>query len=87
MMLSAGHAWRRGATPWGNLFLFTACYWLSNVVNASFDVALEGPMLGVWFWTQTGFGLGAVAIYRAAAATHVARLPRRDPAPAAASPG
>jgi hypothetical protein len=67
VMGCAIQAWRRGNTEWGNLMLFVACYWLSNVVNASFDVALEGPMLGTWFWSQTGFGLGIVAIYRAGA--------------------
>jgi O-Antigen ligase len=64
----ASRAWRRGDTEWGNLMFFVACYWLANVINASFDVALEGPMLASWFWCQTGFGLGIVAIYRAAVA-------------------
>jgi hypothetical protein len=64
----ASRAWRKGDTEWGNLMFFVACYWLANVINASFDVALEGPMLASWFWCQTGFGLGIVAIYRAAVA-------------------
>ena len=64
VMGCALRAWRNGDTEWGSLLLFAACYWLANVVNASFDVALEGPMLGVWFWCQTGFGLGVAAIYR-----------------------
>jgi hypothetical protein len=68
----ASRAWRNGDRDWGNLLLFLASIWLSNFINASFDVALEGPMLGVWFWCQTGLGLGVVAIYRARSA-----LPRR----------
>jgi hypothetical protein len=68
VMSTAMAAWGRGDTEWGNLLLFVACYWLSNVVNASFDVALEGPMLAIWFWSQTGFGLAAAVIYRASVA-------------------
>lgn len=75
VMATAIGAWRRGDTEWGNLLLFAACYWLANVVNASFDVALEGPMLGVWFWVQTGFGMAVVAIYRAAASPRAAYAP------------
>lgn len=65
IMGCARRAWRNGDTSWGNLLLLIACYWMSNIVNASFDVALEGPMLGTWYWCLTGFGLGVVAIYRA----------------------
>jgi len=66
VMACAMTAWRNGDENWGNFLLFIAGYWLSNLVNASFDVALEGPMLGVWFWCQTGLGLAMVATYRAA---------------------
>jgi hypothetical protein len=69
MMSWVMRARRLGDTEWGNLMLFVACYWLANVINASFDVALEGPMLATWFWCQTGVGLGVVAIYRAGAAS------------------
>jgi len=67
IMACARLAWRNQDEAWGNLLLFVACYWLANVINATFDVALEGPMLGVWFWCQTGFGMAVVSIYRAAA--------------------
>lgn len=50
---------------WADLFLFFACYILAIVIDASFDVALEGPMLGIWFWTLVGFGIGSTMIYRA----------------------
>ena len=57
-------AWLRGQTEWACLFLFTSCYATSFIINASFDVALEGPMQGVWFWCLIGFGIGSVMVYR-----------------------
>jgi hypothetical protein len=56
---------RNGHAEWRNLLVFTACYWLASLIDASFDVALEGPMIGVWFWCQTGFGIAIVSIYDA----------------------
>jgi hypothetical protein len=56
---------RRGQTHWANLFLFVIGYVLAILINASFDVALEGPMQGIWFWCLFGFGVGSVMIYRA----------------------
>lgn len=49
---------------WASFFLFLTAYVIANVINASFDVALEGPMLGIWFWAQIGIGIGASMIYR-----------------------
>ena len=61
VMLSAA---RRGQTEWSGLFLFVCCYGASFVINASFDVALEGPMQGIWFWCLVGFGIGSAMVYR-----------------------
>ena len=55
---------RRGHEKWAGLFLFIGCYVLAIIVNATFDVALEGPMQGIWFWCLFGFGIGAAMIYR-----------------------
>jgi len=55
---------RRGQSEWAGLFLFISCYVMSFLINATFDVALEGPMQGIWFWCLVGFGTGAVMIYR-----------------------
>jgi hypothetical protein len=55
----------RGDTQWANLFLWIACYGLAIVIDASFDVALEGPMLGIWFWSLFGLGIASTMIYRA----------------------
>lgn len=49
---------------WMGLFIFIAAYWTAFMVNAAFDVVLEGPMAGIWFWTIYGFGMAAAWIYR-----------------------
>jgi hypothetical protein len=55
----------RGHKQWADLFLFTGCYAAAIVINASFDVVLEGPVQGIWFWCLFGLGIGSVMIYRA----------------------
>jgi hypothetical protein len=55
----------RGHERWVELFLFVVCYATSILINATFDVTLEGPMQGIWFWCLFGFGVGSVMIYRA----------------------
>jgi hypothetical protein len=45
------------------MFVALGGYWVAFIVNASFDVFLEGPMGGVWFWVLFGFGLAAVRVY------------------------
>jgi hypothetical protein len=55
---------RCGQAKWAGLLLFVACYATSCVINASFDVALEAPMQGIWFWCLIGFGIGTTMIYR-----------------------
>ncbi|MHC2335441.1 O-antigen ligase family protein [Bradyrhizobium sp. USDA 4454] len=57
-------AYSRGHTEWATLMLFIACYASSCIINASFDVALEAPMQGIWFWCLIGFGIGTTMIYR-----------------------
>lgn len=60
---------RRGETAWAGALLFACCYVMAMLINASFDVALEGPMLGIWFWCLIGFGIGTTMVYRARPAT------------------
>jgi hypothetical protein len=50
---------------WVELFLFVVCYAIAILINATFDVTLEGPMLGIWFWCLFGFGIGSTMVYRA----------------------
>lgn len=54
-----------GEPRWADWFLFLACYLAAAVIDASFDVALEGPMLGIWFWTIFGIGVGSSMVFRA----------------------
>lgn len=37
-------------------------YWLAALVNASFDVYLQGPMGGIWFWSVIGLGIAVAGI-------------------------
>jgi hypothetical protein len=55
---------QRGEERWSNLFLWNICYVSAIIINATFDVALEGPMQSIWFWSLFGFGIGASMIYR-----------------------
>jgi len=68
MLQSMRIAQRRHHKDWASLFLFLSCYALSIVIDASFDVALEGPMLSVWFWCIFGFGIGSTMVYEFQAA-------------------
>jgi hypothetical protein len=53
-----------GSRQWQALFLFLLLYWAAFMANTSFDVFIEGPMGGIWFWTIYGVGLAAVWTYR-----------------------
>lgn len=66
--LAASHlrARRRRQEGWASLFLFVGCYALAILISASVDVALEGPILGFWFWGLFGLGVGAAMIHRVA---------------------
>jgi hypothetical protein len=45
-------------------FMFIFAFWLAFLINGSFDVFIEGPMGGIWFWTIVGTGMAAVWIYK-----------------------
>jgi hypothetical protein len=65
LVLTTMHrARRRGDTAWAGVLLVVCCYELAMLINASFDVALEGPMLGIWFWCLFGFGIAVAMCYR-----------------------
>jgi hypothetical protein len=63
MARNAWTAFRRGEPSWARFCIFIICYVLSIIIDASFDVALEGPMIGVWFWSMIGLGLGTSLVY------------------------
>jgi hypothetical protein len=49
---------------WAGIFTFFIAYWAAFVTNTAFDVFIEGPMGGIWFWTLFGAGLAACHIHR-----------------------
>ena len=49
---------------WASLFLFLGCFWAAFLINASFDVFLEGPMGGIWFWNVYGIGIASLWMYK-----------------------
>jgi len=49
---------------WANIFAFLLIYWTILLVASSFDVVLEGPVMGIWFWTIHGIGLGTLVLHR-----------------------
>jgi len=62
-------AGRNGDVQWHALFAFLLAYWLALLVNATFDVYLEGPAGGIWFWSVFGLGIAAETVYRSASMT------------------
>jgi O-Antigen ligase len=64
LISSAWSAQRRGRKHWFGLLVFLFVYWLAYLINASFDVFLEGPVGGIWFWCVYGTSIGAIWIYR-----------------------
>lgn len=64
MLTSYLMARARHDRAWSRFFLFIFCYWLSSMINATFDVALEGPMMGIWTWCLFGIGLAASMLYQ-----------------------
>jgi hypothetical protein len=56
------HARKRGSPLWAQIDGWILVYWLAFLINASFDVYIEGPQGGIWFWSVIGFGLAALRI-------------------------
>ena len=55
---------REGWDWWGRLNLWILAYWIALLVNGTFDVYLEGPQGGIWFWCILGLGLAALRAQR-----------------------
>lgn len=81
--ISFMRARQRNDMVWANFFLFIASYVAGIIIDATFDVALEGPILGIWFWSLIGIGVGATMIYGA----RRMELTVDDPRPGAAAAG
>lgn len=53
-----------GQELYARLNLWVLAYWAAFMVNAAFDVYLEGPPGGIWFWSVFGFGLALLEMQR-----------------------
>jgi O-antigen ligase len=45
---------KRGDVVLARVYLFLACYGSAALVDMTFDVFLEGPQGGIWFWSLVG---------------------------------
>jgi len=53
--------WRKGGfDAESKICLWVLAYWLAFMVNGAFDVFLEGPQGGIWFWSLFGFGISLI---------------------------
>lgn len=64
LLRSYSYSNRTRSKFWSSLYLWILCYWLALVINMSFDVYVEGPQGGIWFWSIIGFGAAAMRIQR-----------------------
>jgi hypothetical protein len=55
---------KRKHMNWSGLFMFLGAYWAAFMANTTFDVFLEGPMGGIWFWCIYGAGIGSAYLYK-----------------------
>jgi hypothetical protein len=58
------NAQRERRDRWARLDLWILAYWAAFIVNASFDVFLEGPPGGIWFWSIIGYGVTVASAQR-----------------------
>jgi hypothetical protein len=61
MLAGLVSARRAGQDARASLFVWILAYWIALLVNASFDVYLEGPQGGIWFWCVFGYGVALIA--------------------------
>ena len=57
-------AHRRGDEAWARALLWLGTMHVIFLINATFDVFLEGPMGGIWFWSIFGVALAAAELSR-----------------------
>lgn len=48
---------RKKEDYWSKMNLWTLAFWVAAIVNSMFDVYLEGPQGGIWFWGIFGVGI------------------------------
>ena len=64
LLLAYLRAHRNGQEWWARVDLWILAYWVAFIVNMSFDVYLEGPQGGIWFWSLFGFGMAILVAQR-----------------------
>jgi len=79
MLSSRSLAKSIGAQRWASLFTWIFAYWIAFIVNAAFDVSLEGPMNAIPFWMVFGLGWGGHIIFRRQMATRQVVTRQIDP--------
>ena len=62
-----------GRQTYANINLWLATYGMAFMVNASFDVYLEGPQGGIWFWCIVGYAIALLEEQRLLYSSAVAR--------------
>ena len=60
---SGGSRWGggEGGRGWGGISGWLVVYGAASMVNMSFDVYLQGPHGGIWFWSVFGLGIAVAA--------------------------
>jgi hypothetical protein len=63
---------------WERLSAWVLAYGLAMLVNASFDIYLEGPQGGIWYWSVFALGTAVASVYGGSAGERGSRrsLPR-----------
>jgi O-Antigen ligase len=64
LILAYVRARSKGQELWARLNLWVLASWAAFMVNAAFDVYLEGPQGGIWFWSFFGFGIALLEVQR-----------------------
>ncbi len=64
LLLAYVRARGAGRDGWARVDLWILAYWTAFVVNGTFDVFLEGPQGGIWFWSLMGLGVTMLEIQR-----------------------
>lgn len=62
LIRAARQARAAGLTLWVGIVGWILVYWLASLVNATFDVYLQNPMGGIWYWSMLGLGIGVASI-------------------------
>ncbi|HEY0777775.1 MAG TPA: O-antigen ligase family protein [Gemmatirosa sp.] len=64
LLVACVRARREGREAWARVNVWILAFWLAFMANAAFDVFLEGPQGGIWFWSLMGFGIAALETQR-----------------------